>query len=145
MMKRLIAILAICTLLTDGFTQEPTRWRGPSRDGHYPETGLLKQWPAGGPEIIWSFEDLGQGHSSAIVDQGFDSACRIFCNTGQTAFHDSWKHVELLEPLALVSSFRVCVPRSGHESLTPSAQSTIREMPPIGGRLPHLNVVIIGG
>jgi outer membrane protein assembly factor BamB len=71
MMKRLITILAICTLLIDGFTQEPTRWRGPSRDGHYPETGLLKQWPAGGPEIIWSFEDLGQGHSSAIVNQGF--------------------------------------------------------------------------
>ncbi len=70
-MKRLITILAICTLLIDGFTQEPTNWRGPSRDGHYPETGLLKQWPAGGPEIIWSFEDLGQGHSSAIVDQGF--------------------------------------------------------------------------
>ena len=70
-MKRLIAIIAICTLLSDGFTQEPTTWRGPSRDGHYPETGLLKQWPAGGPEIIWSLTDLGQGHSSAIVDQGF--------------------------------------------------------------------------
>ncbi|MCK5692692.1 MAG: PQQ-like beta-propeller repeat protein [Bacteroidales bacterium] len=70
-MKRLIAIIAICTLLSDGFTQEPTIWRGPSRDGHYPETGLLKQWPAGGPEIIWSLTDLGQGHSSAIVDQGF--------------------------------------------------------------------------
>ncbi len=70
-MKQLIAIIAICTLLSDGFTQEPTIWRGPSRDGHYPETGLLKQWPAGGPEIIWSLTDLGQGHSSAIVDQGF--------------------------------------------------------------------------
>jgi len=70
MMKRLIGFIAICTLLTDGFTQEPTSWRGPTRDGHYPETGLLKQWPAGGPEILWSFEDLGQGHSSAIVDQG---------------------------------------------------------------------------
>jgi len=32
---------------------------------------LLKKWPANGPEILWSFEDLGQGHSSAIVDQGF--------------------------------------------------------------------------
>ena len=71
MMKRLTILLAICALLSDGFTQEPTSWRGPSSDGHYPETGLLKQWPAGGPEIIWSFADLGQGHSSAIVDQGF--------------------------------------------------------------------------
>ena len=57
--------------MAEGFSQEPTSWRGPDRDGIYPETGLLKQWPAGGPEIIWSYEDLGQGHSSAIVDQGF--------------------------------------------------------------------------
>lgn len=53
------------------FAQEATSWRGPTRDGIYPESGLLKQWPAGGPEILWSYEDLGQGHSSAIVDQGF--------------------------------------------------------------------------
>jgi outer membrane protein assembly factor BamB len=32
---------------------------------------LLKQWPAGGPEVLWSFEELGKGHSSAIVDNGF--------------------------------------------------------------------------
>ena len=70
-MKRLIGLFILSCLLSDGFTQEPTSWRGPSRDGHYPETGLLKQWPAGGPEILWTFEDLGQGHSSAIVDQGF--------------------------------------------------------------------------
>jgi len=70
-MKRLFGLIIICTLLVDGFTQEPTGWRGPSRDGHYPETGLLKQWPAGGPEILWTYEQLGQGHSSAIVDQDF--------------------------------------------------------------------------
>ena len=69
MMKRLIVLLAICSLLFDGYAQEATKWRGPSRDGHYPETGLLKQWPTGGPEILWTYEQLGQGHSSAIVDQ----------------------------------------------------------------------------
>jgi outer membrane protein assembly factor BamB len=51
--------------------QDPTVWRGPNGNGIYDETGLLKQWPAGGPEILWSYEELGQGHSSAIVDQGF--------------------------------------------------------------------------
>ena len=70
-MKQLIGLILICTFMAEGFSQEPTSWRGPDRDGIYPETGLLKQWPAGGPEIIWSYEDLGQGHSSAIVDQGF--------------------------------------------------------------------------
>ena len=69
-MKKFLALIALYSIFTNGFSQEPTSWRGPSRDGHYPETGLLKQWPAGGPEILWSFEQLGQGHSSAIVDQG---------------------------------------------------------------------------
>lgn len=69
-MRRLISFIAIYTLFINGYAQDATSWRGPSRDGHYPETGLLKQWPAGGPEILWSFEELGQGHSSAIVDQG---------------------------------------------------------------------------
>jgi len=70
-MKRLIGLIVIGTLLINGSAQEPTRWRGPSGDGHYPEKGLLKQWPTGGPVILWSFEQLGQGHSSAIVDQGY--------------------------------------------------------------------------
>ena len=51
--------------------QDPTVWRGPNGNGIYDETGLLKQWPAGGPEILWYYAELGQGHSSAIVDQGF--------------------------------------------------------------------------
>ena len=74
--------MAICILFTDGFAQEPTSWRGPTRDGHYPETGLLKQWPAGGPEILWSFEELGQGHSSAIVEQGFVYTTGMISETG---------------------------------------------------------------
>ena len=48
--------------------QEPTRWRGPNLNGIYPESGLMDSWPASGPEIIWSFEELGQGHSSAAAD-----------------------------------------------------------------------------
>ena len=70
-MRQLISFLAISALFVSGYAQNPTNWRGPSRDGHYPEAGLLKQWPAGGPQILWSYEQLGQGHSSAIVDQGY--------------------------------------------------------------------------
>lgn len=70
-MRRLINLIALATLLTNASAQDATRWRGPTGDGIYPENGLLKQWPAGGPEILWSYEELGQGHSSAIVDQGF--------------------------------------------------------------------------
>lgn len=70
-MRRLISVVVISFMLVSSFAQQATAWRGPTRDGIYAESGLLKQWPAGGPEILWSFEELGQGHSSAIVDQGF--------------------------------------------------------------------------
>jgi outer membrane protein assembly factor BamB len=44
--------------------QAPTRWRGPNGNGTYNETGLLKQWPAAGPELLWSYTKLGSGYSS---------------------------------------------------------------------------------
>lgn len=43
------------------------QWRGPARDGIYPETNLLKVWPAEGPKMLWSFEGLGIGQSSVAV------------------------------------------------------------------------------
>ena len=52
-------------------SQEPTRWRGPEANGHYPDKGLLKQWPQNGPEILWSFEELGEGHSSPAIAGGY--------------------------------------------------------------------------
>ncbi len=50
-------------------TDWPT-WRGPNRDGLSPETGLLKQWPAGGPTLAWKATDMGVGYSSLSVANG---------------------------------------------------------------------------
>jgi len=46
------------------------RFRGPAGDGQFSETGLLKQWPAGGPKVAWTAQGLGQGYSSAAVANG---------------------------------------------------------------------------
>jgi len=46
---------------------EKSDWRGPNRDGIFPEKNLLKQWPENGPEMAWSFEGLGFGHSNVAV------------------------------------------------------------------------------
>jgi outer membrane protein assembly factor BamB len=54
-------LISSCVL----FAQEPTVWRGDG-SGIYNETGLLKEWPANGPEILWTFEGLGEGHSSPV-------------------------------------------------------------------------------
>lgn len=59
----LVFIMVSCSSVKQDFSQ----WRGPERDGKYPETGLMKQWPEGGPEMLWSFEGLGAGHGSVSI------------------------------------------------------------------------------
>lgn len=43
------------------------QFRGPNRDGISSETGLLKSWPAGGPELLWAYDGIGDGWGSAAV------------------------------------------------------------------------------
>ena len=42
-------------------------FRGPNRDGISKETGLLKQWPSGGPPLAWKATGLGDGYSGVAV------------------------------------------------------------------------------
>lgn len=46
------------------------QWRGPHRDGKSAETGLLQQWPAGGPPLVWKITGLGAGYASVSVAGG---------------------------------------------------------------------------
>ena len=46
------------------------QWRGPNRDGISKETGLLKQWPAEGPPLVWKASGAGGGYSSFSVANG---------------------------------------------------------------------------
>ena len=43
------------------------QWRGPKRDGKSASTGLLSQWPSGGPALAWMAEGLGEGYSTPSV------------------------------------------------------------------------------
>lgn len=63
-----IMILMVgCTSNNEEQIKDYSDWRGPNRDGIYPAKNLLKQWPENGPNLLWSYEDLGFGHSSAAV------------------------------------------------------------------------------
>jgi outer membrane protein assembly factor BamB len=64
------------------FSQTPTRWRGPNGSGVYDETGLLKKWPDSGPEIIWHFDELGEGHSSPAFANGLIYLSGMIDQTG---------------------------------------------------------------
>lgn len=67
-MNRSIFLTALFSLyFLYGFTQDASQWRGPNRDGIYPETGLRTGWPGDGPEMVWHFDGLGDGHASATV------------------------------------------------------------------------------
>lgn len=67
--KNLVCIcIAFASLLaTTAIAQSQHGWRGPDRNGIYPETGLLKTWPAGGPEQVWETLDAGKGYSSPVI------------------------------------------------------------------------------
>ena len=46
------------------------QWRGAGRDGKAAETGLLRQWPAGGPKQVWRVDTVGEGFSSFSIANG---------------------------------------------------------------------------
>lgn len=46
------------------------QWRGANRDGISKETGLLKEWPAEGPPLLWKASGAGRGYSSFSISKG---------------------------------------------------------------------------
>jgi outer membrane protein assembly factor BamB len=46
------------------------QFHGPAGDNISTESGLLKQWPADGPQLIWSAKGLGDGFSSVSIANG---------------------------------------------------------------------------
>lgn len=49
------------------FSQNIYQWRGPGRDGIYPEKELLKLWPPEGPQLLWKADSIGNGFASPLV------------------------------------------------------------------------------
>lgn len=46
------------------------QWRGPGRTNVSPDTGLLTEWPLGGPPLAWCASGLGEGVPSVAVSRG---------------------------------------------------------------------------
>jgi outer membrane protein assembly factor BamB len=46
------------------------QWQGPDKDNKSTDTGLLKKWPEGGPEMLWSVDGIGKGYSSVVIADG---------------------------------------------------------------------------
>lgn len=67
LMKRNALLPAILMVLVVSCSDEVSQWRGPDRDGIYPEEGLLKKWPDGGPQLLMKIEEIGKGYSQPVV------------------------------------------------------------------------------
>jgi outer membrane protein assembly factor BamB len=64
-----IGLVGIVLLSMARFTtaDDWPQWLGPNRDGVSKETGLLKEWPEGGPKLLWQANDMGDGYSTPSV------------------------------------------------------------------------------
>ena len=69
--------------------QNTIQWRGENRTGVYNEQGLLKSWPEKGPQLLWHFDGLGEGYSSAAMDGDKIFITGMHENTGYVYVFDT--------------------------------------------------------
>ena len=60
--------LALAAALAQG--ADWPQFHGPRRDSISTETGLLKQWPDGGPKLQWTASGIGHGFSCVAIADG---------------------------------------------------------------------------
>lgn len=69
-----LALSAVCLLVLPAAmpAAEPSwpQFHGPRRDNTSDETDLLREWPSGGPELLWTARGIGFGFSSIAVAGG---------------------------------------------------------------------------
>ena len=74
--KRITA--AVVTLLVASSIRVPLlcadagwpEFHGPGRTNISPDRGLLKEWPDGGPRLLWTYSQCGRGYSGVAIAQG---------------------------------------------------------------------------
>ena len=64
-----LAVVVPLSVLVQGQTRAADwpQWRGVDRSGISKEVGLLKQWPASGPAVVWTATEVGAGYGSVAV------------------------------------------------------------------------------
>jgi outer membrane protein assembly factor BamB len=84
-------LLSVLTAFSTAVAADWPQWRGPLRDGISSESGLLKSWPAAGPDRVWLLENAGCGYSGfSIVDGklftmgGRDGICYLLALDAET-------------------------------------------------------------
>lgn len=64
-----ITFLIVLACLTAAFAQDWPQYLGPNSDSKSPQKGLLRTWPDGGPEILWTVS-VNKGYGGPAVKGG---------------------------------------------------------------------------
>lgn len=68
-----IAAWSLLTVSITAIAGETLSWpqfHGPNRDNISTETGLLDEWPQGGPKLLWTASGLGHGFAAVAIAEG---------------------------------------------------------------------------
>ncbi len=68
-MKPLPLFALLCGLAAPAAADDWPQWLGPKRDGYWRETGIVDEFPKGGPPILWR-QPVGMGYAGPAVSQG---------------------------------------------------------------------------
>jgi outer membrane protein assembly factor BamB len=63
----LLGVACLVAGAAASFADDWPQWRGPNRDDISKETGLLKEWPKGGPKLLWKTDKAGLGFSGFSI------------------------------------------------------------------------------
>jgi outer membrane protein assembly factor BamB len=76
---------ALCLAVTRAARADDwPQWQGPDRNAVSKETGLLKEWPKGGPPLAWKASGIGKGMGGVAISKG-----RIY-TTGDDGDGSAW-------------------------------------------------------
>ncbi len=71
LLKRQLSFIFFLFILLLPLLSQPSQFRGSERNGIYPETDLLDEWPADGPQLLNIISGIGDGYAApAITSQG---------------------------------------------------------------------------
>ena len=71
-MKRINLIFTAAVLfacISNLFAQDWPQFLGPERNSTSPQKGILRTWPATGPEVLWT-ANVGAGYGGPVIKDG---------------------------------------------------------------------------
>ena len=70
-MKNRVTLTAVVLMVVacNGLAADWPQYLGPNRNSTSPEKGILRSWPEGGPEVLWSVA-VGRGYGGPVIKDG---------------------------------------------------------------------------